>query len=93
MEEEGKGQSFFEKIRLKVLGKPRDIHNPSLIHKLSLNPVQAWIGLGADGHSSSSYGPEEVYLPRDLRTLNLDCYLWWPSLARPVLLDGIKSLL
>ncbi len=60
MEENGKGQSFFERIRLRVFGKPRDIHDNPLFHKLSLIPVPAWIGLGADGLSSSSYGSEEA---------------------------------
>jgi len=33
----------------------------SIFHKLSLVPLLAWIGLGADGLSSSSYGPEEAF--------------------------------
>lgn len=45
----------------KLIGAPRDIHEPSLFHKLSLIPLLAWIGLGADGLSSSSYGPEEAF--------------------------------
>ncbi|HOX16070.1 MAG TPA: APC family permease [Smithellaceae bacterium] len=43
------------------MGKPRDVNEPSIFHKLSLIPILAWIGLGADGLSSSSYGPEEAY--------------------------------
>jgi amino acid transporter len=42
-------------------GAPRDINEPSIFHKISLIPVLAWIGLGADGLSSSSYGPEEAF--------------------------------
>jgi hypothetical protein len=91
--EENEGQSFFEKIRLRVFGKPRDIHHNSFFHKLSPIPVLAWIGLGADGLSSSSYGPEEASLPWDPHNSYSNCYLWWPYLGRPVLLDGIKSLL
>ncbi len=45
----------------KLVGKPRNINEPSIFHKLSLIPLLAWIGLGADGLSSSSYGPEEAY--------------------------------
>ena len=60
MEENGNGQPFLEKIRLRVFGKPRDIHHNSLFHKLSLIPVLAWIGLGADRLSYSSYGSEEA---------------------------------
>jgi len=29
-------------------------------HKIALIPLFAWIGLGADGLSSSAYGPEEA---------------------------------
>jgi amino acid transporter len=61
---------FWEKLRQKVIGKPRDIREPSLFHKISLIPILAWVGLGADGLSSSSYGPEEAF-----RTLGAHTYL------------------
>ena len=54
-------QSFFERIRRSFIGAPRNINEPSLFHKISLIPILAWIGLGADGLSSSSYGPEEAF--------------------------------
>jgi amino acid transporter len=44
-----------------LFGKPRDPHDRRLFHSLSLVPVLAWIGLGADGLSSSSYGPEAAF--------------------------------
>lgn len=44
-----------------MIGAPRDIQDPSIYHKISLIPLLAWIGLGADGLSSSSYGPEEAF--------------------------------
>jgi amino acid transporter len=50
-----------QKIRQAVIGKPRDIKDPSLFHKLALIPILAWIGLGADGLSSAAYGPEEAF--------------------------------
>ena len=50
-----------EKLRRRLIGAPRDINEPSIFHKISLIPVLAWIGLGADGLSSSSYGPEEAF--------------------------------
>ena len=50
------------KIVRAVLGAPKQINDPHIFHKMSLIPVLAWIGLGADGLSSSSYGPEEAYL-------------------------------
>ena len=53
--------SLFRKIRDTLLGKPRNIKDPSLFHKLALIPLLAWIGLGADGLSSASYGPEEAF--------------------------------
>ncbi len=53
--------SFLEKLKHRLIGKPRDINEPSIFHKISLIPILAWIGLGADGLSSSSYGPEEAF--------------------------------
>ena len=53
--------SLLEKVRQTVVGAPRDIKDPSIFHKISLVPLLAWIGLGADGLSSSSYGPEEAF--------------------------------
>ena len=53
--------SLSSKIRRKLFGAPRDIQDTIIFHKISLIPVLAWIGLGADGLSSSSYGPEEAF--------------------------------
>lgn len=53
--------SLGKKIRRTLIGKPRDIKDPSLFHKIALIPILAWIGLGADGLSSASYGPEEAF--------------------------------
>lgn len=44
-----------------LLGKPRDLQDPKLFHKLSLAAFLAWVGLGADGLSSSAYGPDEAF--------------------------------
>jgi amino acid transporter len=49
------------RVKHVLFGKARDINEPSLFHKISLIPVLAWIGLGADGLSSSAYGPEEAF--------------------------------
>jgi len=49
------------KIRKKVLGRPRNLRDPTIFHKISLIALLSWIGLGADGLSSSSYGPEEAF--------------------------------
>jgi amino acid transporter len=63
-------ESLLEKVRQTVVGAPRNIKDPSIFHKISLVPLLAWIGLGADGLSSSSYGPEEAF-----RTLGQHTYL------------------
>ncbi len=49
------------RIKRTLVGRPRDIKDPSLFHKLALIPILAWIGLGADGLSSAAYGPEEAF--------------------------------
>jgi len=50
-------------LRLKhaLFGKPRDLNDPHLFHNVSLIAFLAWVGLGADGLSSSAYGPDEAY--------------------------------
>src|SRR3989440_3580470 len=45
-----------------LLGRRRDVKDPGVFHQLSLIAFLAWVGLGADGLSSSCYGPEEAYL-------------------------------
>jgi amino acid transporter len=50
-----------DKIKRTLVGKPRDLKDPSLFHKIALIPILAWIGLGADGLSSAAYGPEEAF--------------------------------
>src|SRR5512139_2009845 len=49
------------KIRRRLFGKPRDLEDRSIFHKMALVPILAWVGLGADGLSSSAYGPEEAF--------------------------------
>lgn len=44
-----------------VVGAPKHLNDPHLFHKMALIPVLAWVGLGADGLSSSAYGPEEAF--------------------------------
>src|SRR5579864_6979515 len=52
---------MFERLKLLLVGKPRDIDDPDLFHKVSLIAFLAWVGLGADGLSSSAYGPDEAF--------------------------------
>ncbi len=48
-----------KRIKNLVIGKARNISDRGIFHKMSLVAVLAWVGLGADGLSSSCYGPEE----------------------------------
>lgn len=45
-----------------VIGGARSVDDPELFQKISLVAILAWVGLGSDGLTSSSYGPEEAYL-------------------------------
>lgn len=49
------------KIREIVLGKALDPMKSETRHSLALVAFLAWVGLGADGLSSSAYGPEETF--------------------------------
>lgn len=50
-----------DKLKRIVFGKPKDFLDPQVFHALSLAAFFAWVGLGADGLSSSCYGPEEAF--------------------------------
>jgi len=54
-------KSLGAKIKKAVVGAPRDLHDKSIFHRMSLVAVLAWVGLGADGLSSSAYGPDESF--------------------------------
>jgi len=56
------GGSLFRRIKRVLFGAPRDLFDPKIFHNLSLVAFFAWVGLGADGITSSCYGPEEAYL-------------------------------
>src|SRR4051794_21884118 len=43
------------------IGKSRELSDSKLFHSVSLVALFAWVGLGADGLSSSCYGPEETF--------------------------------
>src|SRR3979490_2442109 len=45
----------------RLLGRARDLRDPGVFHQMSLIAFIAWVGLGADGLSSSAYGPEEAF--------------------------------
>ena len=62
VQEKKGGQPLLKKLRGIVIGKGRDIFDPRVFHQLSLIAFFAWVGLGADGLSSSCYGPEEAFI-------------------------------
>lgn len=51
-----------ERLRKLVIGNPLNPFNPAILRHASLVAFLAWVGLGADGLSSSCYGPEEAYI-------------------------------
>jgi amino acid transporter len=51
----------WERMKRLVFGRPRDIEDPRTYHTISLVALLAWVGLGADGLSSSAYGPDEAF--------------------------------
>jgi amino acid transporter len=59
-----------DRVKNIVIGKSRDLSDQGIFHKLSLIAFFAWVGLGADGLSSSCYGPEETF-----KALNGHIYL------------------
>lgn len=54
-------QGIFQKLRRLVLGGEKNPFDKNIFHSMALLPFFAWVGLGADGLSSSSYGPEEAW--------------------------------
>jgi amino acid transporter len=53
--------SMLSRLRRAIFGAPKDVKDPQAFHQLSLIALLAWVGLGADGLSSSAYGPEEAF--------------------------------
>ncbi|MBF0216404.1 MAG: APC family permease [Candidatus Omnitrophica bacterium] len=54
--------SMLGKVRRVLVGKEKNPLDKKIFHNLSLIAFFAWVGLGADGLSSSCYGPEEAFL-------------------------------
>src|SRR6476619_7382452 len=50
-----------EKLKNFFLGGPKNLFDPRIHQHLALIAFFAWVGLGSDGLSSSSYGPEEIF--------------------------------
>lgn len=53
---------MLERLRGLLLGGRKNLLDPKIHHQLALVAFFAWVGLGSDGLSSSSYGPEEAFL-------------------------------
>lgn len=62
MEENNQCPGLLEKCWRFLVGKERNLRDRSLFRNLSLVAFFAWVGLGADGLSSSCYGPQEAFL-------------------------------
>jgi amino acid transporter len=61
---------MWKKIRALLFGAPKDVHSEKTFHSISLVAMLAWVGLGADGLSSSSYGPDAAF--REIMTPERD---------------------
>lgn len=54
--------SVVSRIKSYVIGDPLNPFNPNALRHVSLVAFLAWVGLGADGLSSSCYGPAEAFI-------------------------------
>ncbi len=54
--------SIVSKLKHYIIGDPLNPFHPNILRHVSLVAFLAWIGLGADGLSSSCYGPEEAFI-------------------------------
>ena len=53
---------YLKKLKTMIIGEAKNPFDSTLFHRLSLVALFAWIGLGSDALSSSSYGPSEAFL-------------------------------
>ncbi|MCX5895995.1 MAG: APC family permease [Proteobacteria bacterium] len=53
---------MLKRLKILLLGGARDPNDPHVFHNISLIAFFAWVGLGADGLTSSCYGPEEAFI-------------------------------
>ncbi len=73
-----------------LLGGPKNFFDPRIHHNLALIAFFAWVGLGSDGLSSSSYGPEEAFLALGHHT-HLAVYLMVATVATVFLISASYS--
>ena len=55
-------QPLLKRLKTIIIGDPHSPNDQRIFHQLSLIAFFAWVGLGADGLSSSCYGPQEAFL-------------------------------
>jgi len=72
--------SLYQSLRQFVVGAPLDPLSRKTRHSLALVAFFAWVGLGADGISSSNYGPEEAFKALGEHT-HLGLYLAFATMA------------
>ena len=53
--------SYLDRAWNVLQGRPKNFRDPNIFHRISLIAFLAWVGLGADGLSSSAYGPDECF--------------------------------
>lgn len=58
----GPDKTIGKRLKNIVIGGAHDPHDKKIFRKISLIAFFAWIGIGADGLSSSCYGPQEAFL-------------------------------
>lgn len=54
--------NFIRILKRLVIGRAHNLSDQKIFHNMSLVALLAWVGLGADGLSSSCYGPEAAFL-------------------------------
>ncbi len=62
--------NIFGFLKNTVIGRAHNLSDKKIFHNMSLIALLAWVGLGADGLSSSCYGPEAAF-----RALNTHTHL------------------
>ena len=65
---------LFRQVKELLFGPARDPFSPETRQHIALMAFYAWVGLGADGLSSSAYGPEEAFKALGTHT-HLSLYL------------------
>ncbi len=81
---------MLERLRGLLIGGRKNLFDPQIHHQLALIAFFAWVGLGSDGLSSSSYGPEEAFLALGQHT-HLALYLTVATVATVFLISASYS--